>query len=320
MADSPDAQRAADQITQRLMADPVLGPLLQRQAAGQPFDSNAADARLRQLGIELPKGMWISGGKVQHENMTVDNIGKALKIGLPIVMTAGALGAFGAPSVLSGAGGAAGGGGYIGADVASTAGSSLGAGAGAGAAGGGAAIVGAKVPSLLHQLLPTIIGAGTQLGGAAIASHGQSEAAKIQAEQADRALKVQQEQYALQRQDTAPYRALGQGAVGNLGYLSGIDTQSRVPELSSTVPKQPYGTDASHPAPYVVPGARGANGAQFPGAGQPDPYGTPGAAPTASLGQLGAPPMVQVRSPQGTVGMIPADQLQRALSMGGTRV
>ena len=137
--------------------------------------------------------------------------------------------------------------------------------AAAGAAGTGTTSAGtaaattaaASTPSLLHSLLPTIIGAGASLGGAAIAGHANTEAAKIAAEQADKALAIQKEQYALQRQDTAPYRALGQGAVGNLGYLSGIDVASKVPELSSTVPTTPYGQQAQNGTiPMKVPDGR----------------------------------------------------------------
>lgn len=278
MADSPEAQQAADQITARLMADPVLGPLLQRQAAGLPFDSYAADARLKQLGIELPKGMWISGGKIQHENMTVDNIGKALKIGLPIAIGASALGAFGSGSSIPGVGGASEP--FMG-PINEVAKDTI-----------------TKGPSLLHSLLPTIIGAGASLGGAAIGSKGISDAAKIQAESADKALQVQKEQYALQRQDTAPYRALGQGAVGNLGYLSGIDTQSKVPELSQTVPNVPYGQTAAPTSPL------GTLGQMAPAA--------PAQSPQAG--------MVRVKAPSGQVGLIPQARLQDALAGGMQQV
>lgn len=274
MAVSADAQAAADHVTQVLQADPVLGPLLKQQAAGQPFDANAANLRLQQLGITLPQGMWISGGKVQHENMTVDNIGKALKIAIPAVIGAYGVGA------LAGAGGAASGG------AAGTAGTTA-----------ATTTAAASTPSLLHSLLPTIIGAGTQLAGAGIAAHGNSEATKAQTEAADKALAVTEQQYALQRQDTAPYRALGQGAVGNLGYLSGIDVESRVPELSSTVPKVPYGQTAPMAAPTA-------------------------AAPAQNLSTLGAPSpqasgFVSMKTPDGRIVNVPQAQVADAQQHGG---
>jgi hypothetical protein len=159
-----------------------------------------------------------------------------------------------------------------------------------GGAAGTTAATAAGGNSLLHALLPSIIGAGATIGGTAISAHANTEAAKLQAEQADKALQLQKEQYALQRQDTAPYRALGQGAVGNLGYLSGIDVASKVPELSATVPKVPYGQQA------------------------------------ASLSTLGAPPAApqatfqMMRAPNGLVVKVPADKVQEATQRGGVPV
>ncbi len=160
------------------------------------------------------------------------------------------------------------------------------------------AAVGGGAGSLLHSLLPSIIGGGAALGGAAISAHSNTEAAKIAAEQADKALAIQQQQYALQRQDTAPYRALGQGAVGNLGFLSGIaaPTPDELTQLSSTVPKT---------APPALPTAS-----------------TPPQPSLATLGQpsSGSSQMVQVRSPSGSIGTIPAAMLQQALAAGATQV
>lgn len=172
-----------------------------------------------------------------------------------------------------------------------------GAGTAAGTAGAAAPVVAtaAKGSSLLHDLLPTIISAGTGLGGAAIAAHGNTEAAKIAAAEADKALEIQKEQYALQRQDTAPYRALGQGAVGNLGYLSGIDVDSKVPELSSTVPKQPYGTLAQLGSPTIESGGTNTG---------------------IATGQHSV--LVPVRNPQtGLVHLIPNNQVSEAVAARG---
>lgn len=199
------------------------------------------------------------------------------------------------------------GGGALGGAVA-TAG--LGAAGGAGAAGaagaGGAATTGTTAAttaataaggsSLLHSMLPSLIGAGSNVAGTVIAAKAQSDAAKKQQEQDDKALAIQQQQYALQRQDTAPYRSLGLGAVGNLGYLAGIDVDSRVPELSSTVPKT-----------------------------APPPLPTKPTMPNQTLSTLGAPStpaggsgLVSMRNPQtGLVHLVPQDQVAAAQSAGG---
>lgn len=97
----PQEQMVADQLTTRLQSDPIAGPLLRQQAAKQPFDAQALDSRIKQLGITIPQGMWVSGGKVQHESMAVDNFGKAVLIGSGAAVGGAALG-----SAL-GAGGAA---------------------------------------------------------------------------------------------------------------------------------------------------------------------------------------------------------------------
>lgn len=273
MAMSADAQAAADQVTARLMADPVLGPLLQRQAAGQPFDAAAADARLKALGIELPKGMWISGGKVQHENMTLDNIGKALKIGIPV-----AIGAYGV-GALAGAGGAASGG-AAGTGAATTVGTS----AGTAAAGG----------SFWSRLAGPLIGAGAGVASTAIQAHSNSEAAKLEAEAADKALALQTKMYEERRSDEQPYRQIGTGALGLLGQGMGID-------MTPPKPAAPLPVGGSQ-----TPAATANSGGTMAALGPPQP--------------AAAPSMVTVKSPTGQVGQIPAAMLPNALAAGGTQV
>lgn len=273
------------EIEAKIAADPELqAALLEAQQAyikGGGFSDPgflAAEQRFftiaKAKGISLPKdyGIGLTGNVTQDS--WIHRHGQQVGLGL----LAGGI-----------AGGALTGGAAAPAASGGAAGSSV---------GGAAATAGAGGGSLLHSLLPSIIGAGASLGGTAIASHANTEAAKLQAEQADKALALQKEQYALQRQDTAPYRALGQGAVGNLGYLSGINIDEKVPELSSTVPKVPYGVTV-------------AQGVAAPQA-------------QASLSSLGqpttSPSMVRVKAPNGQIGTIPADKLPAALAAGGTQV
>lgn len=144
-------------------------------------------------------------------------------------------------------------------------------------------------------VIPAIIGAGAGLGGAAIAASAAKDAAKIQAAEADKALAIQQQQYALQRQDTAPYRALGQGAVNSLGYLGGIDTTSNLPALASTVPTQT-------PPP-------------LPTASTPPAYNSPQTSGTSLS------PLVKVQNPAtGLVHLIPSSQVPAAQQAGGVVV
>lgn len=281
MADSPEAQKAADAITAKLMADPVLGPLLQRQAAGQPFDANAADARLKAVGIELPPGMWISKGKVQHENMTVDNIGKALKIALPVAMGA---------SLLAGP---------IGAGAAAGGGATAGAGAGAsGAAAGGVAA--AAGPSIWKSLAGPLIGAGTAIGSAAIQAHSNSEAVKAEQEAADKALALQERMFNQRRADEAGFRQISTGALGLLGQGMGID-------MTPPVPEQPPQTSQAA-ATNAMNGATAGTLAQM---GPPPQMSMP------TNPALGSEPMVRVYSPTGSVGQVPQSKLQAALAAGG---
>lgn len=186
-------------------------------------------------------------------------------------------------------------------------------------AAGTTAAAGAGGGSLLHSLLPSIIGAGSTVAGTAIASHANTEAAKIAAEQADKALAIQQQQYALQRQDTAPYRALGIGAVNNLGFLGGIDTTSNLAQLSSTLPTGPN----APPSTVVAPGAVDASGKPIPGAGAnvgtvAPP--TPAQQRMTSLNQLGGG-TVRIQDPQtGLVHLIPQSDAAAAQQAGGRLV
>jgi len=307
-------------LQQQIDSSPEIQAALKifQQHNGNPLYLAADIARIDQaakqagVNMQLPKGYGIDiNGKIKQQSFMTRHE-KALSaismlpagIGLAEGLAAGDLlgpAASTTPSVAAGGGGAA----------ASGAGA---AGSGA-AAGGGGAAAGAGGGSLLHALLPTIIGAGASVGGAAIASHGQSEAAKLQAAQDDKALALQKEMFDLQRSDTAPYRALGVGAIGNLAYLGGINLPP---------------PDAANPAPstVVAPGAVDANGKPMAGAGQnqtvpPPPtmaQQTIGAMPLSQLGQPNQG-LVSMRNPQtGLVHLIPPDQVAAAQQAGGVRV
>lgn len=231
-------------------------------------------------GIPWPEGRSLKMHNYQAE-MTKDRTVKSVLGKYVAPIAAGVAAPFILPALAGGgaaAGGAAAGGGGAAAGGAGTAAAT------AAAAGTGG--------SLLHALLPTLISSGATLAGTAIASHANSAAAKTAAEQADKALDLTKEQYALQRQDTAPYRALGQGAVRNLAYLSGLNIDSQVPELSSTVPKVPYG----QPAPTLST------------LGQPD------AEPAQPLSEL--PGLVPMRTPDGRVLGIPQEHVSEAQQHG----
>lgn len=236
---------------------------------------------------------------------------KFLMAAVSIPIGAAALGAAGIGPLAAASGGTpaatVGAAGPLAADEAFTAGPIAGAGIEGGTAAAAPIVASAGGGSLLHSLLPSIIGAGSNIAGTAMASHANTEAAKIAAAEADKALAIQQQQYALQRQDTAPYRALGQGAVNNLGYLGGIDTTSNLTPLSSTVP-------TTLPPPL------------------PTPSGAPGSAPTAGppTAPLNPPTMAQQMSGSGNVRiqdpstglvhLIPQSQAQAAQQAGGRLV
>jgi hypothetical protein len=222
-------------------------------------------------------------------------------------------------------------------------------GGGAGAAGGGAADAGtlgsmapgAELPgglpsaampaaagtgfgAALKAALPTIIGAGASLGGAAIASHGNTEAAKIAAAQQQAALDQAKLIYQQQRADLSPYRQIGASALGPLSFGLGIaaPTPTQGPFDTSTGPQ---GTTVGMPTttgPIVAAGAKDAQGNPLPNAGQnqviPNPP-TYAQTHAATLSTIGA--SANIRDPQtGLVHVVPHDQVGAAMQNGGVLV
>ncbi len=179
-----------------------------------------------------------------------------------------------------------------------------------------------------------LIGTGVAAGGTIYAAKKGADAAKdaskTEAESADKALQVLKEQYELERGDNAGYRAIGQGGLGNLAYLSGIDLDAEKAKAN------PDKTAAEAVRQSVEDQAR----AQMPGQvdttlpGAPGPRGAPrmptslsAYGPTNPRGFFNKPVqeltqggMVRVQSPSGQVGMIPSTQLQAAIRAGGRQV
>lgn len=300
MPSATQAQR--DAINAKLLQDPEFLRLLkavQDRAASIPDPADrSADLTFGEGGLlrgQLRKYMADHGLDAHDWKLdestgqfsTKDGFFERNPWAVALLAGGGALGGAAAAGALAGTAGGAGAATTAGTTAAGTA-----AGTGASAAGTTAATVGGS--SLLHAALPALIGAGSTVAGTVIQAKAQSAAAKKQQEQDDKALAIQQQQYALQRQDTAPYRSLGLGAVGNLGYLAGIDVNSRVPELSSTVPNT-----------------------------APPPLPTKPTVPGQALGNLVSQPaggsgLVSVKNPAtGLVHLIPAADVAAAQQAGG---
>lgn len=152
---------------------------------------------------------------------------------------------------------------------------------------------------------------GTKIGGALIGAKAAGSAADKQLEAANRALALQEEMFSKQsqldelnrkqeydrftqgRSDLAPYRGLGQNAVGTLSSLMGF--QAPAPET---------------PIPYAPGPTIGA---------QPKPGGLASMSPTMSTP---AAPMASVtmRTPDGRSVMIPQEKVAEATQRGAQRI
>jgi len=189
--------------------------------------------------------------------------------------------------------------------------------------------------------VPAIIMAGAAIYGAHKASSANNKATETQAASDDKALEVLKEQYDLERSDNSGYRAIGQGGLGNLAYLSGIDLEAEKakanPDLTAaegvrhSVEDQARAVmNQNQPATGFKANAAAA-GFEFPKVGRLSPWSNPASLsaygptnPSGFQGQvvnnLTQGGMVRVQAPNGQVGMIPASQLQRALANGGKEV
>lgn len=263
-----------DQLTAILRSDPVLTQLFQ-QARSMGGGENEKEAliqnRLRELGVQLPNDDWSvdydkGGWRVEQKNFFNRNKNWIIPAAIGAVAAPVAIGALAGGGAAAGTGGAA----------AGTAGTA--------AAGTAAA---AAAPSLLHSLLPTIISAGAGVGGSYLAARGQSQAAKTEAESADKALQVQQQMYQQQRADFGPYRSAGQGAVQALARGLGVENYP----------------DTTIPGASNIPGL-------------PNQYGN-----LRDLsGQPQAATQVTMRAPNGETRSVPADQQTYWEGRGAVRV
>ncbi len=312
-------------INQQLAADPVYQQILHTTAgqygtgfAGGAGRLRAIAAYLKSKGIQIPEGYAPSGHTGQLvKSVTAWDQFKPWAIGAGILLTAGALTpAAGAvtPSVVApsagagagagagGAAGAAGSAGVAGGVLPATqtvpfVGGTLPAGLPSGLGMGGvtsASNVASAGPwsSLISGIEkhPTLISAGLGLLGTAISSHQTSKATEAQLQATREALALQKQMYEQTRADTGPYRALGGGSANTLSYLLGT---SGHPEGV-----QPF-TDTT-----IAPMGTAAPRSPMPTPQQP----------------VAQPAMVQMRSPNGQVGMVPAERVQDALQAGGTRI
>lgn len=95
------------------------------------------------------------------------------------------------------------------------------------------------VGTAMATIIAGLAGAGASVAGAKMASGAQKDAAKTQAESADKALAVSKQMHEQERADLGPYRSAGQGAVSALAR--GLDVEgypdTTIPGASS-VPGQ----------------------------------------------------------------------------------
>lgn len=156
-----------------------------------------------------------------------------------------------------------------------------GAGTGAAAGGGGAAGAGAGAgigSSLWKTIATAAIPAAANLVGAKVESNATDKAAQITADQADRALAQAKQIYDTNRNDLAPYRDLGQGALSMLGQ-HGFTMPA--PAQTPSAPTQTLASLGQQPAPTT-----------------------------------GAGPTVNMRTPDGRVLPIPQSEVANATAKG----
>lgn len=178
--------------------------------------------------------------------------------------------------------------------------------------------------------IPAIIGGVASVFGAHEAASATKDAAKTQADYANRALDIQQQQYQQRLQNLTPYRQAGTGALGQLNTLMGL------PGPPKPGPGLPSATDAMgnpvamqqapgtarpiNPLIGGVPtGLIAQNGPNDPG------YYAPGYGPGA-MNAAGAPNAagstgpVSIKAPNGNVYAVPQNMVAQALANGGQRV
>lgn len=169
----------------------------------------------------------------------------------------------------------------------------------AGAAGAGASLYGAKKAS------DTARAAGATQADAA------NRAAELEYQAQQDALRFMRDEAAMMRQDQAPYRALGAGAVNSLAHLTGIPMGGGSPQAPAPQPAMGSGMPTGPTPPFTV---------------RP-PAALPSAADTKRARITGAPNMaglgahtVQMMAPNGEVEAVPMDQVAHFEKLGAKRV
>lgn len=177
----------------------------------------------------------------------------------------------------------------------------------------------------MPAIVAAAIGGGVAIYGAHKAASSQEKAAEVANQGIEKGIALQKEMYEQDRADMAPYRAIGAGGLGNLAYLGGIT----IPAPSSSAPGAlsslavPSETAVSRPVPNRTPIApevltNMGDRSRAIEAGTAGPTRTP--VRSQVFDNLLAAGMVRVRSPRGTIGVIPASMLPHALAAGGTEV
>lgn len=162
--------------------------------------------------------------------------------------------------------------------------------------------------------IPAIIGAAGSVGGALIQRHAANSATQAQTDASDKALNLQRDIYTQQRNDLAPYREGGAGAMSLLNLGLGITPQgtATVPGLTSD------GPHTSARGPNGEPGqvAQRNPNAQTTTFVPATAYTGDTAVPRglASLGQSPAQAQtsssyVTMRAPDGATRQVPANQV-----------
>ncbi len=165
--------------------------------------------------------------------------------------------------------------------------------------------------------VPAIIQGGATIFGAKTAANSNTEAAKLQAATADKALAIQKQMYDQTRTDEAPYRAFGAGALGALSQGLGVAPTPAAPTVASASGVMSALAGAPHAS---NPNQQPAIGTAMPRpADQPVPpqYGVPRPAESQTAAQAQTTSgYVQMRSPTGQVKAVAPDQVAHYSQLG----
>lgn len=165
--------------------------------------------------------------------------------------------------------------------------------------------------------VPALIGAAGSLGSAYAQSRAAGKAMDSQAAGARQAVNAQNQGY---QQSLGLYQNMLGGAAGTLGRLTG---QSAGMQFAA-----PQGGPGQFSAPGMMPGAQTAPPAQTSirdrnlpfGLGNARPQGLGAGMPQGSPIPQGNGGMIQLRAPDGSVGMVPSHLAEQFIQRGAQRV